>query len=100
MDIANGIRGLYPCKNHIKNFIKRGHALNLHTYYRLLNMNKKKLLYVTLSLLMVWACDPKSSGNANEKNSKTIKKTTKVDSNQLSNNNSINNKNTKMENGL
>ena len=100
MDIANGIRGLSLCKNHFKNFIKKGHALNLHTYYRLLNMNKKKLLYVTLSLLMVWACDPKSSYNANEKNSKTIGKTAKVDSNQLSNNNSINNKNTKMENGL
>ena len=100
MDIANGIRGLYPCKNHIKNFIKRGHALNLHTYYRLLNMNKMKLLYVTLSLLMVWACNPKSTGNANEKNSKTNEKAIKIDSNQLTDNNSINNKNTKMENGL
>ena len=46
MVIINGIRELYLCKNHFKNFIKKGHALSLHTYFRLLNMNKKKLLCV------------------------------------------------------
>tara|TARA_B100001059_G_scaffold97443_1_gene96718 strand:- start:7642 stop:8493 length:852 start_codon:yes stop_codon:yes gene_type:complete len=103
MVIINGIRELYLYKNHFKNFIKKGHALSLHTYFRLLNMNKKKLLCVTLSLFTVWACDYKSNGNANEKKSKiikTIEQTIKVDSIQLKDNNSINNKNTKMKNGL
>ena len=63
-------------------------------------MKKELLLYIALSLFMTWGCDSKTHSNVKEKISKTTENITKVrtDSNQLNNNNTINN--TKMENGL
>ncbi len=63
-------------------------------------MKKELLLYIALSLFMTWGCDSKTHSNVKEKISKTAENTAKVrtDSNQLNNNNTINN--TKMENGL
>ena len=63
-------------------------------------MKKEVFLYIAFSMLIIWGCDSKTHSNAKEKASKTTENNTKIrtDSNQLNNNNIINN--TKMENGL